>query len=124
MTEDAENAVVESAQVEAARAPKRKFAKQLSEAPALDPMVKCRVTSRGADRISTGKHLDVLGDEKYAEGEEFETELSNALMLRDGDEAYQMKYFSTTGFRDWIEIIEPKVPRKQLVPDNFSYGAA
>lgn len=120
---EAENATIEAAQVEAPK-PVRKFAKQLQEAPQVDPLVTCRVTDRGADRISTGNHVDVLGDEKYAKGETFKTELSNALMLRDGDEAYQMKNLATTGFRDWVEIIEPAdVPRKQFVPSNFAYGA-
>ena len=31
--------------------------------------MRCRVTRRGADKISTGRHEPMLGDETYAEGE-------------------------------------------------------
>lgn len=105
---EAENAILEADQTDANPAPKRKFAKQLSEAPVKEPIVTCRVTSRGADKISTGVHLDVLGDEKYAAGEEYKTELSNALMMRDGDLAYWLKH---QDYRDYVDIIDANIER-------------
>jgi hypothetical protein len=58
-------------------APKRKFARELNPEPP-EPVVICRVTRRGADKISTGRHEPMLGDETYAEGELIELPLSIA----------------------------------------------
>ena len=62
--------------------PKRKFARDLDPAPP-EPVVQCRVTRRGADKISTGRHEPMLGDETYAEGEVFSLPRSLALALQD-----------------------------------------
>ena len=61
---------------------KRKFARDLNpEAP--EPVVQCRVPRRGADKISTGRHEPLLGDETYAEGEVVNLPLSIARELQD-----------------------------------------
>lgn len=61
----------------------RKTAKEMALAPPEDPVVSVRVTKRGADRISTGKHYPDLGDEFYAQGEVFEVAKSTADILED-----------------------------------------
>jgi hypothetical protein len=92
--------------------PVRKFAREVNVQPEVVPTVTCRVTSRGEHRISTGLHVDVLGDEKYAAGEEFQTDLDTALMHRDGDLAYWIKYGQ---YKDWVDIIDRKVQRTDFV---------
>lgn len=61
----------------------RKTAKEMALAPPEDPVVSVRVTKRGADKISTGKHYPDLGDEFYAQGEVFEVAKSTADILED-----------------------------------------
>jgi hypothetical protein len=67
-------------------APKRKFARDLNPEPA-EPVVRCRVTRRGADKISTGRHEPMLGDETYAEGEIVDLALSIAREQQDAIDA-------------------------------------
>jgi hypothetical protein len=62
--------------------PKRKFARDIAP-EVVDPLVRCRVTRRGADKISTGRHEPTLGDEKYAEGEIITLPLSVAQEQQD-----------------------------------------
>lgn len=66
---EAPNAVVEKAVKEEPAKPERKFAKQVEYGTVHDPMVKARVTKKGADKISTGRHEPGLGDEYFAAGE-------------------------------------------------------
>lgn len=81
-----------------AATPKRKFARDLNpEAP--EPVVCCRVTRRGADKISTGRHEPLLGDETYAEDEVISLPLSIARELQDApDRAGEP--------RGYVEIID------------------
>lgn len=67
-------------------APKRKFARDLNPEP-VEPVVKCRITRRGADKVSTGRHEPMLGDETYAEGEVIELPLSIAREQQDAPDA-------------------------------------
>ncbi len=70
---------------DAAQAPKRKFTRETAEAEEAkkEPTVRCRVTRRGGDKISTGLHVGGLGDETYAEGEVIELPLSAAKAQQD-----------------------------------------
>jgi hypothetical protein len=77
--------------------PKRKFARELNPEP-VEAKVRCRITRRGADKISTGRHEPMLGDEKYAEGEIVELPLSIALEQQDALDAAGQP-------RGYVEII-------------------
>ena len=79
-------------------APKRKFARDLNPEPP-EPVVRCRVTRRGADRISTGRHEPMLGDETYAEGEIIELPRSIAREQQDAVDAAGQP-------RGYVEIID------------------
>lgn len=67
-------------------APKRKFARELDPVVP-EPIVRCRITRRGADKISTGRHEPMLGDETYAEGELIDLPLSIAREQQDAPDA-------------------------------------
>lgn len=61
-----------------------KFAeKPEAELVAEEPVVAVRVTKKGDGKISTGKHVAMLGDELYEAGEEFSISRSIALELED-----------------------------------------
>lgn len=89
--------------------PERKFAKSLAAPVEAERMVTVRVTRRGADRIATGRHEPMLGDEYYAEGETFRCPLSVAIAQSDGDENWRMTHTDEfTGRvepKDYVEII-------------------
>jgi hypothetical protein len=78
--------------------PRRKFARELAPVEE-EPIVRCRVTRRGGDKISTGRHEPTLGDEKFMEGEIIDLPLSVALAQRDTLDA-------AGNARDYIEILE------------------
>ncbi len=81
-----------------AEAPKRKFARDLAPEPP-EPVVTCRVTRRGADKISTGRHEPMLGDETYAEGEVISLPLSIAQAQQDAPDAAGQP-------RGYVEILD------------------
>lgn len=78
-----QNALVEKDVTAQAQKPQRKFAKQVSEGVQHDPTVQARVTKKGADKISTGRHEPQIGDEYYAQGEIITITKSNAEELED-----------------------------------------
>ncbi len=79
-------------------APKRKFARDLNPEPP-EPVVRCRVTRRGGDKISTGRHEPMLGDETYAEGEVISLARSIAVELQDAVDAAGQP-------RGYVEILQ------------------
>jgi len=84
--------------IQKADTPKRKFARELNPEPP-EPVVACRITRRGADKISTGRHEPMLGDETYAEGEIVELPLSIAREQQDARDAAGQP-------RGYVEIID------------------
>ncbi len=98
MTDDIGADLVGTPAPEAPEAPKRKFARDL-DPKAPDPLVRCRITRRGGDKISTGRHEPMLGDEKYAEGEIITLPLSIALIQQGEPDAAGQP-------RGYVEILE------------------